>query len=53
MCDKVGQKFKCLCNLIGWEAQEGAEKTINLHKPYIYAFTSTHENNEEAPDLKG
>ena len=25
ICDKVGQKFKFLCKLIGCEAQEGAE----------------------------
>ena len=32
LCGKVGQKFICLCNLIGCEAQEGAEKTINWGK---------------------
>ena len=25
ICDKVGQKFKFLCKMIGCEAQEGAE----------------------------
>ena len=25
ICDKAGQQFKYLCNLIGCEAQEGAE----------------------------